>query len=71
VLSFFLQFNKSIGGYEMGVYVVMSHNGQNVKEVEIEFITTNESLADDYVQEMDDCCTQGRVYWAETWEVEE
>ena len=55
----------------MEVYVVISHSGQNVKEVEIEFITTNETLADEYVQEMDECCTQGRVYWGETWEVEE
>jgi hypothetical protein len=55
----------------MNVYIVMSHRGQNVKEVEIEFITTNEDRADDYVEEMDDCCTQGRMYWVETWEVEE
>ena len=55
----------------MDVYVVMSHSGQNVKEVEIEFITTNEQRAAEWVEEMDDCCTQGRVYWSETWEVEE
>lgn len=55
----------------MEVYAVMSHSGQNVKEVVIEFITTNEDRADEYVSEMDHCCTMGRVYWAETWEVEE
>jgi hypothetical protein len=56
---------------KMKVFVAMSHNGQNVKEQEIEFITFNEQRVDDYVNEMDDCCTQGRVYWVEEWEVEE
>ena len=53
----------------MNVYIVMSHNGQNVEEKEIEIVTLSEEDADEYMGEMDDCCTQARHYWIEVWEV--
>ena len=53
------------------VFVVMSHDMQNVREKEVEFLTFTEKEADSYVAEMNEVCIQGRTYWAECWEVEE
>jgi len=53
------------------VFVVMSHDMQNVRHKEVEFVTFSEEDADDYVHEMSECCLQGRIYWCECWEVDE
>ena len=53
------------------VFIAMSHSGFNVKEIEIACVFDNEELAISYVEEMDDCCTQGRVYWFEEHYVQE
>lgn len=53
------------------VFIVMSHNMQNVREKNVEFVTFSEDEADGFVEEMSECCTLGRTYWVECWEVEE
>lgn len=53
------------------VFVVMSHDMQNVRHKEVEFVTFSEEDADDYVHEMSECCLQGRIYWCGCWEVDE
>ena len=52
------------------VFIVMSHNMQNVREKNVEFVTFSEGEADDFVEEMSECCILGRTYWVECWEVE-
>lgn len=55
----------------MKMFLVMSNNAQKLDSKEVELVTTNESLACNYADEMDECCTAGRTYWVEEWEVED